>query len=695
MEAGLKKRTRKLAAVLIVGIAVIIILLAAITAATGYREFTAVLEKQYNDTAYEIAETALTYLNPDKFEDYLATGQTDREYDEIQAMLDALVVSCRCNFIYVAKVDTTDYMTTTYIYDAVNPATGFGRYELGVRRQDMDPQYMEELKYTLNTGGRAEKYLYSYSESGAHTTAGIAVRDSHGNIVAVLGVEKAMTVLESARSAYVRHVAVIAAIVTVVAFTVYFYWLNRMLIQPVEEITMEAKRFADNSEKPAETLSALKNPYEIGVLANSIQKMEFDIKNYIENLTRVTAEKERIGAELDVAASIQKSMLPCIFPAFPEREEVDIYATMKPAKEVAGDFYDFFMVDESHLAIVMADVSGKGVPAALFMVIGKTLIKDHTRPGRKLGEVFTEVNRLLCESNSEGLFITAFEGVLDLVSGEFCFVNAGHEMPFIQKAGESFEVYEISPGFVLAGLEDMEYEAGRLILQEGDKLFQYTDGITEATNDRDELFGMERLKTALNRAGDKSISDILEAVKGSIDEFVGNAPQFDDITMLCMEFKSKMIDKNGNNSAGNKEKAVKELTVSATVENMEKVIAFVEEQLEAIGCPPETQIQIAIAVDELFGNIVFYAYQTGTGPATIRVEWQEAPLSVEITFIDNGIPYDSLKKEDPDTALSLEERQVGGLGIYIVKKSMDNITYEYRNGQNILKIRKVIGSEYR
>lgn len=682
----MRKRKRKLAVALTVGIAVIILLLAAITATTGYREFTAVLERQYNDTAYEIAETALTYLNPDKFEEYLKTGQTDSDYERIQARLDALVVSGSCNFIYVAKIDDSDYMTTTYIYDAVNPATGFDRYELGFRQQDMDPQYMEELKHILDTGGRAEKYLYSYSESGAHTTAGLAVKDSHGNIVAVLGVEKAMTVLENARSAYVRHVALIAAIVTVAAFTVYFLWLNHMLIRPVAEITMEAKRFADNSDKPAEILTALNNPYEIGVLAVSVQKMEFDIKKYIENLTLVTAEKERIGAELDVAADIQKSMLPCIFPAFPEREEADIYATMKPAKEVGGDFYDFFMVDEGHLAIVMADVSGKGVPAALFMVIGKTLIKDHTRPGRNLGEVFTEVNKLLCESNSEGLFITAFEGVLDLVTGEFRYVNAGHEMPFIQRAEGSFEVYEISPGFVLAGLEDMRYEEGSLILQEGDKLFQYTDGVTEATNHRNELFGRERLKAALNRGRDKSICDILETVKESIDAFAGTAPQFDDITMLCMEFKSRMPENNHKNGA--------QLTVAATVQNMERVADFVDGQLEAMGCAKEVRIPIAIAVDELFANIAFYAYRTDTGSVIIRVERQGTPLRAVVTFIDTGIPYNPLDRKDPDTGLTVEERGIGGLGIYIVKKSMDNVTYEYKDGQNILKIEKRIECEY-
>lgn len=233
-------------------------------------------------------------------------------------------------------------------------------------------------------------------------------------------------------------------------------------------------------------------------------------------------------------------MLPCIFPAFPERPEFDIYATMNPAKEVGGDFYDFFMVDETHLAIVIADVSGKGVPAALFMVIGKTLIGDHTKPGADLGEVFSEVNELLCRSNSEGLFITAFEGVLDLVTGEFSFVNAGHEMPFIARAGGVYEVYKLRPGFVLAGMEGMVYQSGSIQLAPGDKIFQYTDGVTEATNTNYELYGMDRLSEVLAKSSDKKPAELLSIVKADIDAFVGEAPQFDDITMLCVSYLKKL-----------------------------------------------------------------------------------------------------------------------------------------------------------
>lgn len=254
-----------------------------------------------------------------------------------------------------------------------------------------------------------------------------------------------------------------------------------------------------------------------------------------------TKEAERISTELNVAHQIQTSMLPSIFPAFPEHDEFDIYASMTPAKEVGGDFYDFFMVDDRHLAVVIADVSGKGVPAALFMVIGKTLIKDHTQPGRDLGSVFTEVNELLCQSNSEGLFITAFEGVLDLDTGDFVYVNAGHDAPYICQSDGFFEPLAVRPGFVLAGMEGINFTEGKITLQGGDKLFHYTDGVTEATDSLNMLYGKNRLSLVLNQCRTQSPQKTISSVKENIDSFVGDAPQFDDITMLCVEYRGKHV----------------------------------------------------------------------------------------------------------------------------------------------------------
>lgn len=361
---------------------------------------------------------------------------------------------------------------------------------------------------------------------------------------------------EIERLALVNHIYLVVGIAINIIFgvTILALWyVESKITSPIEMISKLVDEFAgqdhlgeNDNKKLKEMCTSIQEHTkdEIGELAHDFNRMMGDIENYVMNIRTVTAEKERIGAELNIATQIQANMLPCIFPAFPERNEFDIYATMDPAKEVGGDFYDFFMVDDRHLAIVMADVSGKGVPAALFMVIGKTLIKDHTTSGKDLGEVFTEVNELLCESNSEGLFITAFEGVIDLVSGAFRYVNAGHEIPYICKKDGRFEPYKIRAGFVLAGMEGMKYKCGELELEPGDKIFQYTDGVTEATNANNELYGMDRLTEILSENSALAPTELLPVIKNDIDRFVGEAPQFDDITMLCLEYKERMEDQN-------------------------------------------------------------------------------------------------------------------------------------------------------
>lgn len=241
--------------------------------------------------------------------------------------------------------------------------------------------------------------------------------------------------------------------------------------------------------------------------------------------------------ELRVASNIQKDMLPCIFPAFPERGEFDVYATMLPAKEVGGDFYDFFLVDERHLAVVIADVSGKGVPAALFMVIAKTLIKNHAQLGKQPAEVLSAVNNQLCENNDEGMFVTAFMGILQLDTGKFTYANAGHNPPLMKRADGVFEYLRVKPGFILAGIENIRYEQAELLLRRGDRVYLYTDGVTEAINTRSELFGEERLRAVMNEKREPKLENLLLLVKKEIDGFVGGAEQFDDITMLAVEYK--------------------------------------------------------------------------------------------------------------------------------------------------------------
>ena len=490
-------------------------------------------------TAYAYTKSAAELIDGDKIAYYLETGEEDDYYYEILDFLNAFRLNTDIQYYYVFVPFEDDLV---YIWDAniLKP----GEMEIDVCELGYREEYMEggkEATYSIYKQNPPEEIeLVNDDKYGYIASAYSPVFNSSGEPVAVVGVDVYMPDLQANMREFLVAVVVTIMLVVLVAILLCFFFVKRKIVNPINKIRDASRSMVENLENEESMEVSVKTGNEIEELFDSFKAMYGDVRDYINQLSVVTAEKERIGAELDVAAHIQASMLPCIFPAFPERKEIDIYATMDPAKEVGGDFYDFFMVDDRHLAIVMADVSGKGIPAALFMVIGKTLIKDHTTPGRDLGKVFTAVNNLLCEANSEGLFITAFEGVLDFVTGEFNFVNAGHEMPFVCKTDGAFEPYKIRPGFVLAGMENMRYRAGSMILEPGDKIFQYTDGVTEATNIHNELYGMERLEVILNKVKCGTPHEILPAVKADVDEFVGEAPQFDDITMLCLEYKERM-----------------------------------------------------------------------------------------------------------------------------------------------------------
>lgn len=266
-------------------------------------------------------------------------------------------------------------------------------------------------------------------------------------------------------------------------------------------------------------------------LVNRSRKMLVDQAN-------TSAAQQKIKTELDISTTIQASLLPAIFPAFPDYDEFDLYASMRPAKEVGGDFYDMFLVDDAHLALVIADVSGKGIPAALFIMISKTLIKDSAIAGNSPSRIFEQVNSRLSSSNQAEMFVTCWIGILEIKTGHLVCGNAGHEYPILKRNGGSFEVYKDRHDFVLAGMAEATYHEYELDLNAGDTLFVYTDGVTEAADSSSQLYGLDRTINALNRIieenPDTSMKDLSSSLKQDIDHFVGNAEQFDDITMLAL-----------------------------------------------------------------------------------------------------------------------------------------------------------------
>ena len=531
MENNKVKRTR-ISVIIVAGITFIVLLVTFAAVLIGYWEFTSVLEQQYNDAAYEVAYTARSILNADKLSHYVETLETDEEFDIIQKRLDELTDSMDVNFIYVGQVDP-EGKSIIYIYDSVNSALGYDRYPLGKVGEDFDPQYNQILKDVITTGEKSNIYLYSYTEWGDHTTALLPVKDSSGKVVSIICVEKTMSVLQDARNEYVFHVMMSSAIVLVIAVLISFLLLRMYIISPIEEVTLEAERFA-NDHTEGNELKALSSNNEIGLLAHSIRKMESDILQYIDNITNITAEKERIGAELGVATKIQDAMLPNTFPPYPERNEFDIFGSMHAAKEVGGDFYDFFFVDPDHFALVIADVSGKGVPAAMFMMLAKTMIQNRALVGGTPSEVLEFVNNQIVAKNDASMFVTVWFAILTVSTGDVIATNAGHEYPAIRKANGKYEYLKDKHGIPVGVIEERKYEDYTFKLEPGDSIFVYTDGVTEATNTEAEFWGMDNLLDALNRQDYETPKDTALGVTKILDEFVGEAAQFDDITQLCL-----------------------------------------------------------------------------------------------------------------------------------------------------------------
>ena len=402
-----------------------------------------------------------------------------------------------------------------------------------------------------------------------------------------------------------------------------------------------------------------------------------DINSTVSTLKRYIAEAAaRIDKELEYAKQIQLSALPTNFP---DNEDFRIYAQMIAAKEVGGDFYDFYKLSDTTVAFLAADVSGKGIPAAMFMMTAKTIIKDLAESGMAVNDIFTKANEKLCENNESGMFVTAWMGILDLTTGNVQFANAGHNPPLLKRADGSFEYLKTRAGFVLAGMEGVRYRSGEITLKEGDRLFLYTDGVPEATNEENKLYGEDRLLSFMNQNATTEAVELLPALKANIDEFVGNAPQFDDITMLMFDYKPK----KGGEHMTNK-------TFPAKIESLSEVLGFVEETLEGFACPMKIQTAICVAMEEVFVNIAHYAYKDGVGDMTLLIGFDEDSRTVTFRMTDKGVPFDPLKKPDPDITLSAEERDIGGLGIFIAKKTMDSLTYAYENGENILTMIKKI-----
>ena len=312
--------------------------------------------------------------------------------------------------------------------------------------------------------------------------------------------------------------------------------LGKRIVYPLNAMTKRISELGEN-DLTFKMEDTFRTGDEVEELAESFSALSQKTVEYMDEVVRVTAEKERIGAELSLANDIQTAMLPHIFPAFPNRSDFDVYASMDPAKEVGGDFYDYFLIDEDHLGLLIADVSGKGVPAELFMMASKIILQNVAMLGSSPKEVLEKTNEALCSNNEAEMFVTVWLGILELSTGKLTAANAGHEYPVVKHADGNFELYKDIHGFVIGGMEGMKYKEYEMILEPGAKVFLYTDGVPEATNANNELFGTDRMVDALNSDRDAAPENILKNVRQAVDLFVEEAEQFDDLTMLCLEYR--------------------------------------------------------------------------------------------------------------------------------------------------------------
>ena len=433
----------------------------------------------------------------------------------------------------------------------------------------MDESVFESLFDTLHDGNSswhlftADQAEIYHTGANAHTdperlisqsNSGMIFQNDEGNSVCSFSMtmtdpawtlvrEVSMESYEQLILRVQRVIAVIGAVVLLIALAIYRFWLKKFMRQ-FNLLLNGIVRMGEGKLEPIEAA-----PFTIGefeIMQQDIDRTSHALIQQMDTIRRMERERmeqekkikeqEQIEKELSTARQIQRSVLPHIFPPFPERKEINLYASMDPARDVGGDFYDFFFTDEDHLCLVIADVSGKGIPAALFMMFAKRIIEDYAKMEIGAGEILKQTNEFLCDNNQADMFVTVWLGILNISTGKLTCANAGHEYPAIRRNDGSFVLFQDKHGFVIGGMAGVPYKEYTLFMEPGDKIFVYTDGVPEARAADGEMFGVKRMVAALNTNADGRPDEILRNVRSAVDEFVGDAEQFDDITMLCVEY---------------------------------------------------------------------------------------------------------------------------------------------------------------
>lgn len=491
----------------------------------------------YGDRVERAVELAAGKIDGDTALKYLAQGYIGEEFQNADEGLKEIKKVFGLKYLYLVKPQAENIQ---YIYAAYNEGDDiYSKVTVG-----QEDAYIGDNRMMLDivtSGVRTNRLESSYDEKYGYLASAYApIFDAKGKAILVMAADfEIQPVLDKIKYNVIR-VGIGVFFVVIVLIFLYAIFLDKRVVFPLKELTQHSKTIVAKCRQGTltdyqENFGALKHrDDEIYELARSFYQMTIDLQTYISNLEKVTNEKQKIEAELNVAKSIQLMLLPKIFPPFKVTDDFSIYASIEPAKSVGGDYYDFYMIDEDHICFTIADVSGKGVPAALFMVIAKTIMKNQAMSNYEPDHVLYETNNQLCADNEEGMFVTAFFAVYEISTGRLTYANAGHNPPLLYRYGGRFEYLPMKKGVVLAVMDGMEYYKNEIFLGSGDILFSYTDGVTEAMNQDGELYSEERLFNVLNQMMDKSSSleKIQKQVRSSVAEHVQEAEQSDDITML-------------------------------------------------------------------------------------------------------------------------------------------------------------------
>ena len=464
--------------------------------------------KLYAEIAYSWLTDRIDQIKNVHDVDYLFVVMTEEPYDEQFFVLSGA---------YPGAVRGTDYEEV---------------YTLGVTSAVGQSQQkaMENAVKNRNHLADAGNYLDFYS-----------FLDRAGGIPILVGLTYDLTSINEQIQSETRNDTAAAVLGQLGLSVICMLMVYFLALRPLKTVQANIRRYRETKDGLAvkADLSRVNSKNEIGELTKDIIELTEEIDNYVDEIETITSEKQRIESELDMARRIQLSMMPNLFPPFPERKEFYLHAYVDPAREVGGDFYDYFFIDDDHLCLVIADVSGKGVPAALFMMAAKIILKSSAMQGKSPAEILTATNRAICENNPQDMFVTVWLGVLELSTGNLTAVNAGHEYPAVKRADGRFEVIKTKHNLFIGGMDDVTYKEYELNLKPGDKIFVYTDGLPEATDSAGEMFGMDRMTDALNEYLDEKPRPLIEGMRESVNKFVKDAEQFDDITMMCLEYAGK------------------------------------------------------------------------------------------------------------------------------------------------------------